>query len=297
MSSDADVLNQQTGYKMPPTPLAMKRVIWDLISESVRAYNATLAPAYTKTPADGPVVTIRLAGRTPGGKTGEVYKPRLRAYTVSSDGSQVVEYYAQGVRCTYSIEVYSNHELECDELTDTIEETLRVAVPDMQMRYGIDEFFLSSQESTMMVEHRGEQVYRNTLTYSAVMERVYRMAKPAITLIEVGAATGTKLYKDVPVRHTGQAYRLVETGGREYRDVVQVLFGADVQGIYDKVVLDRLDEVPLEYGVYVPGVDFVPYPDEQQRCILLWTEHGRTPAIGSVFYLTFRSLDERVSLS
>jgi len=281
---------------MPPTPLGMKRVLWDLIAEQVSAYNAVFAPAYTKTPAQGPVVTIRLVGRTPGGKTGEIYKPRLRAYTVSADGSQVVEYYAQGVRCTYSIEVYSSHERECDEITDIIEETLRVVVPDLQMRHGVDEFFLSNQEGTLLVERSGEQVYRNTLTYTAILERVYRMLKPAITLIEVSSATGTTLHKDVPVKHTGSAYPLRNVDGREYRDVVQVLFGADVPGIYDRVVLDRLDEVPLEYGVYVPGVDFAPYSDEEQRCILLWAENGRRPEEGAVFYLTFRSLDERVSV-
>lgn len=286
-------------YRMPPTPMQMKRLLWDRISELLTSFNARFAPAFTKVPADGgPVVVVNLVTRTPGGKTGEVYKPRFRAATVSADGEHVIEYYAQGIRCIYRFDIFSLHADECDRLTDAVEEALRAVVPVLQQD-GIDEFYLVNEDGTSLVERAGEQVYRNSLEYGAIFERVYRVTKPAIRLIDVEASVGSVLVQDIPIRHaeTGNIDRLIDTSGREYRNVVTVLYGSDVSGIHDKVVLDKLDEVPLEYGVYVPGVDFVPASDENGRTVLIWTDSGRKPQPGAIYYLTIRVLPDGVSLS
>lgn len=282
-------------YKLPPTPMELKRVLWDLVSELVSSFGARFSPAYVKAPAEGAVVVINLVSRTPGGKTGEVYKPRFRAATVTADGDGVVEYYAQGVRCLYRVDVFSVHADECDRLTDALEEAFRVVVPQLQ-EMGIDEFYLTDEQGTSLVERTGEQVYRNSLEYSAIFERVFRIVRPAIRIIDVRSSVGLQVIQDIPLRRgaSGQVDKIVDIHGRVYRHVVSVLYGADVQGIHDKVVLDRLDEVPLEYGVYVPGVDFVPTPGENGETLLLWTDAGRRPAPGAVYYLTVRVLPEGV---
>lgn len=285
-------------YKLPPTPIQLKRLLWDLVSELVSSYGARLVPAYTKSAAEGPSVVINLVSRVPGGKTGEMYKPRMRAATVSTDGESVIEYWAQGVRCVYQIDIFSPHPDECDELTDAMEEALRIVTPQLQ-RHGIDEFYMTNEHGTVLVERVGEQVYRNTLEYCAIFERVFKIRKPAIRLIRVESTVGFRLLVDVPLRRaeTGNVDRLVDVQGNVYRRVVSVLYGADVSGIQDKVVLDRLDEVPLEYGVYVPGVDFVPSVASDGDPVLIWTDVGRRPQPGAVYYLTFRVLPEGVSLS
>lgn len=283
-------------YKLPPTPIQLKTLMWELISELVASYGARFVPAFTKVESSGPSVVINLVSRTPGGKTGETYKPRLRAATVTADGEHVVEYYAQGVRCLYRIDVLSVHPEECDQLTDAIEEALRIVVPQLQ-QYGVDEFYLVDEQGTSLVERSGEQAYRNTIEYAAILERVFRVVKPAIRLVEIQASTGATLLKDVPIRRSssGNVDPFQDTSGRRYDQVASVLYGADVPGIHDQVVLDRLDEVPVEYGVYVPGVDFVPALDAQGAPVLVWSENGRRPAPGAVYYLTFRVLSPLAS--
>ena len=286
-------------YKNPPTPLTLRDIIWELVLELLTEWGIQVRRSYSKQEVTETSVVIELTSRRPGGKTGETYKPRLRAVTVSSDGDRVIEYYAQGFVCTYRFDVFSTSSTEVSRVADSLEDAIRMITPDLQ-RLGVDEFYFFNQDTaTMLIERTGEQLYQIGLVYQAVVERVFPQPKPAVKLISVEAGAGLTLYKDAVLSRTrnGEIDLIADSSGVPYRNIVSVLFASDVPGIYDKVDLARLDVVPLEYGIYVPQVDFVPWRDESGRYYIIWIDNGRKPEPGKAYYLTFRALSEHVTTS
>jgi hypothetical protein len=279
-------------HPIPPTPTELPKVIWRLIQPVFDRYGVTFQRAFAAAQAKGPMIICWLTSRTPGGKTGEVYKPRLRATTVSSDGNHIVEYWGRGFTCTYQFEVVSHIADEADRLADNLEEMLEVITPDLQ-RLGVQEWYFLDQSGPRIIESTREQLYVHSFTYQAIMDRVTRKVLPMIRSVDVKLGTLDRIIADVPItRGNGREDLLVDSSGNPIRNVLKVIYASDETGLWNKYGGIDGTDIPLEARIYVPGVDFVPdFRDGLQNTVLIWTDVGRSPATGSVYYVTLSVLN------
>lgn len=273
-------------HPIPPTPLALPKVIWKLIQPSLDRFKVSFHRAYAPSQVSGPSIVCWITSRTPGGKTGEVYKPRLRATTVSSDGDHIVEYYGRGFTCTYHFEVVARLIDECDRITEMLEDLLEAITPELQ-QLGVQEWYFLDASGPRILEVRGEQLYSNTLIYQAIMDRVHRRTLPMIRAVSTHVGI-EEIVSDIEVTHSGTARDVILLpSGKPYPNILRVLFASDTPEIWRKYGgCDGLD-IPLEARIYVPGVDFVPEFDPSlQKTVLIWTDVGRRPTSGAVYYVT-----------
>lgn len=279
-------------HPIPPTPVQLPRVIWKLIQPVFDRYRVSFERAFSPSQARAPVIVCSLLSRTPGGKTGEVYKPRLRATTVSSDGNNIVEYWGRGFTCTYRFDVVSHIPDEVDALIDNLEDMLETITPDLQ-RLGVQEWYFLDQSGPRLLEARGEQLYVQSLTYQAIMDRVTRRILPMIRAVQSAVGTLDRIEVDLPVvRGSGDRDVLLHPSGSPLKHVIQVIYASDETGLWEKYGGRDGTDIPLEARIYVPGVDFIPeFGEALERTVLIWTDVGRRPSPGSTYYVTVRVLN------
>lgn len=273
----------------PPSGLKLIEIIWEKVRGFLEQYNVTMVRAFPKSQLQGPVIAASLVSSIPGGKTREVYKPRFRGATVSADGNSIIEYYAQGFRHNYRFDVISSSASECDTITDAFENALHAIVPDL-MAMGVQEFYPQDIRGTNVSEVSGEQLSYNTLNYVAISERVYRQAKPMITTVSLSLGVDVRRVVDYQmVRSTGKSDTI------PYRSVYRVEFASLQPNLLETTVLQDMDELPVIPGVYIPGIDFVPYIDSKTgMCGLLWLDSGNSPSPGQTYYCTFSAYVDRI---
>lgn len=279
-------------HPIPPTPNQLPGLIWKLVQPLLDRYKVTFERAFSPSAARAPVIVCSLVSRTPGGRTGEVYKPRLRASTVSSDGRYIVEYWGRGFTCTYRFDVVCRVPAEADAVMDALEEALETITPDLQS-IGVQEWYFLEQSGPHLIESRGEQLYAHTVTYQAIMDRVMRRTLPMISAVETKVGVVERIEADIPV-HRGDGNRdlIRRPDGSPKRNIVRVVYASDETALWEKYGGKDGTDIPLEARIYVPGVDFIPeFEDGLQSTVLIWTDIGRRPAPGSVYYVTVSVLN------
>lgn len=275
-------------YPIPPSPVDLPKVIWKMIQPVFDRYKVTFARAFSPAQAQAPMIVCWLVTRTPGGKTGEVYKPRLRAATVSGDGNHIVEYWGRGFTCTYRFEVVSRIADEADVIADQLENMLDMITPDLQ-RLGVQEWYFLDQSGPRLIETQREQLYAHSFTYQAILDRVVRRTLPMIRAVDVTLGLSERIVADIPVtRGSGVRDTIVDSSGKPIPHITKVIYASDEQKLWEKYGGRDGTDIPLEARIYVPGVDFVPeFADDLSQTVLLWSvDVGRRPTTGSVFYVT-----------
>lgn len=274
-------------HPIPPTPLQLPKVIWRLIQPVFDRYRVSFYRAFSPTQAQGPIIVCSLVSRRPGGKTGEVYKPRLRATTVSSDGNSIVEYWGRGFSCTYQFEVVSRNADEADTIAENLEDMLDAITADLQ-RMGVQEWYFLDQSGPRLIESSREQLYAHSLTYQAIMDRVNRRLLPMIRAVDVRVGVSDRIEADIAVtRGSGREDVIVSASGVPIPYITRVIYASDEQGLWERYGGRDGTDIPLEARIYVPGVDFVPeFREGLQSTVLIWTDVGRRPSTGSVYYVT-----------
>lgn len=279
-------------HPIPPTPTQLPKVIWRLVQPVFDRHKVTFQRAFSVSQAQAPLIVCSLVSRTPGGKTGEVYKPRLRATTVSSDGNSIVEYWGRGFTCTYRFEVVGRNPDEADMLIDNLEEMLDTVTPDLQ-RLGVQEWYFLDQSGPRIIEGRGEQLYAHSLTYQAIMDRVTRKILPMIRAVEWHAGVLDRVVTDIAVvRDTGDRDVILAPSGNPVKNIIKVIYASSEQKLWERYGGRDGTDIPLEARIYVPGVDFIPeFSDGLERTVLIWTDVGRRPSPGSTYYVTVSVLN------
>jgi hypothetical protein len=274
-------------HPIPPTPLQLPKLIWRLIQPVFDRYRVTFQRAFAPAQAQGPIIVCSLVSRRPGGKTGEVYKPRLRATTVSSDGNNIVEYWGRGFSCTYQFEVVSRTADEADAVVENLEEMLESITPELQ-RVGVQEWYFLDQSGPRLIETSREQLYAHSLTYQAIMDRVTRRTLPMIRAVDIKVGVSERVEADIPVtRGSGREDVILASSGDPMPFITRVIYASDEQGLWAKYGGRDGTDIPLEARIYVPGVDFVPeFGADLRTTVLIWTDVGRRPSTGSVYYVT-----------
>ena len=274
-------------HPIPPTPLQLPKLIWRLIQPVFDRYRVTFQRAFAPAQVQGPIIVCSLVSRRPGGKTGEVYKPRLRATTVSSDGNNIVEYWGRGFSCTYQFEVVSRTADEADAVVENLEEMLESITPELQ-RVGVQEWYFLDQSGPRLIETSREQLYAHNLTYQAIMDRVTRRTLPMIRSVDVQVGVSDRVEADIPVtRGSGIEDMILTSSGDPMPFITRVIYASDEQGLWTKYGGRDGTDIPLEARIYVPGVDFVlEFGADLRTTVLIWTDVGRRPSTGSVYYVT-----------
>ena len=279
-------------HPIPPTPVELPKVIWRMIQPVFDRYGVIFERAFSPSQARSPMIVCWLVSRTAGGKTGEVFKPRLRATTVSSDGNSIVEYWGRGFTCTYRFEVVSRIADEADRLADNLETMLDHVTPELQ-RIGVQEWYFLDQSGPRLIEASREQLYAHTFTYQAIMDRVSRRVLPMIRAVDLAVGVTDRVVSDIAiVRGSGDQDLIVDANGDPIKNIVRVIYASDEQQLWQKYGGRDGTDIPLEARIYVPGIDFLPqFGDGLESTVLLWTDVGRRPSPGSVYYVTIGVLN------
>lgn len=279
-------------HPIPPTPAQLPKVIWKIIQPVFDRHKVTFQRAFSISQAQAPLIICSLVSRTPGGKTGEVYKPRLRATTVSSDGNNIIEYWGRGFTCTYRFEVVSHIPDEADVLVDSLEDMLDNITPDLQ-RLGVQEWYFLDQSGPRIIEGRNEQLYAYSLTYQAIMDRVTRKVLPMIRAVRMKVGVSETVVPDIAVvRGSSDRDVILHSSGNPFKNIVRVIYASDETGLWTKYGGRDGTDIPLEARIYVPGVDFIPdFSEGLESTVLIWTDVGRRPSPGSTYYVTVSVLN------
>ncbi len=271
-------------HPIPPSPTQLPKVIWRLIQPVFDTYRVTFRRGFGHAQYHSPSIVCYLSSRRPGGKTGEVYKPRLRASTVTTDGRSVLEYWGKGFTCTYHFDVVSSNPDEADTLLDNLEDMLDAIAPDLQRR-GVHEWYMLEHTGPRLIEARGEQLYVHTLVYEAILDKVRRRVVPIISAVSVKVGQSGRIETDIEMTHQGIKDEI------NRRNIVKVIYASDVPRLWE-TWHGVAEEIPLDTRIYVPGVDFVPeFAPDLSKTVLLWTDAGRRPTTGATYYVTCEVLE------
>jgi hypothetical protein len=109
-----------------------------------------------------------------------------------------------------------------------------------------------------------------------------------IRAVDIKVGVSERIEADIPVtRGSGIEDMILTSSGDPMPFITRVIYASDEQGLWTKYGGRDGTDIPLEARIYVPGVDFVPeFGADLRTTVLIWTDVGRRPSTGSVYYVT-----------